>query len=265
MAEQLDIPLPEVTVEEFQHSWTCFELVSGAKEWTAAQKKRILPTLLRGKLVDIYMGLNDETRGDLTLLKKALVKQAGLMRDPLSAGQLFMTHHQLPGEKVNDFASELKKLFVESYPSEETTSAILLQRFMTGLSPPICQQLLLKGQPNTLDEAIKSANDAEFALTFDSMQEKVDNVNVVRQKQPSQQDTKGLETLIGQMTKRLEALETKLEASKNSKQVQYQQVRPPRPPRQRYCWICGDPGHLQRDCPLNENRPAQKVGGWPRF
>ena len=109
MAEQLDIPLPEITVEEFQHSWTRFELVSGAKEWTAAQKKRILPTLLRGKLVDIYMGLNDETRGDLTLLKKALVKQAGLMRDLLSAGQLFMTHHQLPGEKVNDFASELKK------------------------------------------------------------------------------------------------------------------------------------------------------------
>ena len=117
-----------------------------------------------------------------------------------------MTRHQLPGEKVSDFASELKKLFVESYPSEETTSAILLQRFMTGLSLPICRQLLLKDQPNTLDEAIKSANDAEFALTFDSMQEKVDNVNVVRQKKPSQQDTKGLETLIGQMTKRLEAL-----------------------------------------------------------
>ena len=95
------------------------------------------------------MGLNDETRGDLTLLKKALVKQAGLMRDPLSAGQLFMMHHQLPGEKVNNFASKLKKLFIESYPSEETTSAILLQRFMTGLSLPICRQLLLKGQPNT--------------------------------------------------------------------------------------------------------------------
>ena len=46
------------------------------------------------------MGLNDKTRGDLTLLKKALVKQAGLMQDPLSAGQLFMMHHQFPGEKV---------------------------------------------------------------------------------------------------------------------------------------------------------------------
>ena len=42
------------------------------------------------------------------------MKHAGLVRDPLSAGQLFMTRHQLPDEKVNDFASELKKLFTES-------------------------------------------------------------------------------------------------------------------------------------------------------
>ena len=113
----------------------------------------------------------------------------GLLRDPLSAGKLFMTRHQLPGEKVNDFASELKKLFTESYPSEDMASAILLQRFMTGLSPPICRQLLLKGQPTTLDDAIKSATEAEFALTFDSMQERIDNVNAIHQKPPSQQDT----------------------------------------------------------------------------
>lgn len=39
MAEQLDILLPEIAVEEFQRSWTCFELVAGAKEWTAAKQK----------------------------------------------------------------------------------------------------------------------------------------------------------------------------------------------------------------------------------
>ena len=71
MAEQLEILLPEITVEEFQCSWTRFELVSGAKRWEAAKQKLILPTLLRGKLVDIYMGL-DDTSGDLKLLKKPL-------------------------------------------------------------------------------------------------------------------------------------------------------------------------------------------------
>ena len=72
MAEQLDILLPEIVVEEFQHLWTRFESVAGAEEWLAAKQKVLLPTLLRGKLVDIYMGLNDATHDDLKLLKKLL-------------------------------------------------------------------------------------------------------------------------------------------------------------------------------------------------
>ena len=70
MAEQFDIPLPEIAVEEFQRSWTRFKLVAGAEEWPVEKQKVILPTLLRGKLVDIYMGLDDTTRDDLKLLKK---------------------------------------------------------------------------------------------------------------------------------------------------------------------------------------------------
>ena len=188
------------------------------------------------------------------------MKQAGLVRDPLTAGQLFMSRYQLPGEKVRDFAAELKKLFTESYPSEPLTTAILLQRFLTDLSPPICHQLLLKGQPNSLDEAIKQATDAEYALSFESTQEEVHHVNAVHQKlpqQPSQQSGQ-LEIMMEKMTKRLEALETKLQQPRGS-------YRRPKPPR-RLCWICGEPGlgHLQKDCPLNEERSTQKVGGWPK-
>ena len=32
---QLDLPLPEITVADFQRSWTRFELVASAKEWDA--------------------------------------------------------------------------------------------------------------------------------------------------------------------------------------------------------------------------------------
>ena len=48
-----------------------------------------------------------------------------------------MSRCQKPCEKVNDFASDLRKLFVEAYPREEVTSTILLQRFVTGLLPGI--------------------------------------------------------------------------------------------------------------------------------
>lgn len=59
-------------------------------------------------------------------------------------------------------------------------SAILLQCFMTGLPPLICHQLLLlKGQPTTTDDTIKSATATEYTLMFDSMQERVEDVNMI--------------------------------------------------------------------------------------
>ena len=54
MAEEraLDLPLPEITIKDFDHAWKRFELVLAAKEWNADKQKVILPTLLHGKLLD---------------------------------------------------------------------------------------------------------------------------------------------------------------------------------------------------------------------
>ena len=83
---------PEITVDNFQRAWTRFELVVSAKEWNDRKKKVIVPTLLWGKLVDTYMTIDEDTRGDLQELKKTLMHQAGLLRDPLTAIQSFMLH-----------------------------------------------------------------------------------------------------------------------------------------------------------------------------
>ena len=34
---QMDLPLPEITMENFLHAWTRFELVAIAKEWNAGK------------------------------------------------------------------------------------------------------------------------------------------------------------------------------------------------------------------------------------
>jgi len=47
MAE-MDLPLPEITKEDFLHVWTRFELVATAKEWNTAKRATVLPTLLCG-------------------------------------------------------------------------------------------------------------------------------------------------------------------------------------------------------------------------
>ena len=90
MAQNLDLPLPEITVTDFQCSWTRFELVAAAKEWDEAKQKLILSTLLCGKLVDSYVTLSETARGNLGNIKKALMESVGITHDPLTAEQAFM-------------------------------------------------------------------------------------------------------------------------------------------------------------------------------
>lgn len=59
---QSEIPLPEIQREDFKRAWTRFELVAKAKEWNKAKQLAIIPTLLRGKLLDTYVELPDESK-----------------------------------------------------------------------------------------------------------------------------------------------------------------------------------------------------------
>ena len=77
MAGQLEIPLPEIAKEDFKRSWARFELVAMAKEWDADRQRAIIPTLLRGKLFNVYIELPEDTKEDLQKLKGALAEQAG--------------------------------------------------------------------------------------------------------------------------------------------------------------------------------------------
>ena len=141
---QMELPLPELIVEDFQRGWTRFEFVAAAKEWNANKQLAVIPTLLRGRLIDYYVKLDDETKGDLRLLKVVLQERAGMKEDPLLASKNFNQRSQGPDEKVNDYASALKKLFKIAYPEEAVTSTILLKRFVTGLYSDIGCHLLLR-------------------------------------------------------------------------------------------------------------------------
>ena len=80
MAMQLDLPLPEISVENFSRNWTQFELVAAAKQWEDAKQVTILPTLLRGKLIDYYVELDTGQKGSLKSLRTALMTKAGLYK-----------------------------------------------------------------------------------------------------------------------------------------------------------------------------------------
>eukprot|EP00731_Ephydatia_muelleri_P033855 Em0040g5a len=106
MAEKVNIPLPDITCEDFESSWICFELVAAAKEWSQEKQALILPTLLRGKLVECYVELEADTKKAVNYVKEELVKRL--------------------------------------------------------------RQLLLRGKPDTFENAIEAAREIELVLEFES-------------------------------------------------------------------------------------------------
>ena len=236
-----DVPLPEITVEEFSRAWTRFKLVSSAKEWDADKQAAILPTLLREKLVDHYVDLDAATKADLQQLKTALLGKTGLAQDPLTAGKSFIACCQRSGEKVADFASDLKKLFKQAYPKETLTSGILLQRFITGLMPRISQQILLKGKPTKFEEAVVSVKGVEYSLNFKHKSPdpttQTGEINAVG-KPHSSEDPKlitQVQQALDQRTKCLEALETRLQSDRDGSSYITSKLLPPWT-KQRYSW-----------------------------
>ena len=209
MAESLKLPLPELVVEDFKRGWKRFELVANAKGWDAARQLAVIPTLLRGKLIDYYVELSDAAKSDLGRLKAALLDRTGVKTDTLLASKQFTRRSQGPDEKIKDFAFVLKQLFKEAYPAESLDSAVLLQHFLTGLRPEIGRQLLLRNRPDTFANALKDAEEIEHALAFDSGE----GINAIqhKKKQSERQDTPALSQTLEALTKRLESLETTLQ------------------------------------------------------
>ena len=65
--------------------------------------------LFRSKLLDYYLELEDDVKGDLKLLKVPLEDRAGKKEDPLTTPRNFNQRNQGQGEKVTDFTSALKQ------------------------------------------------------------------------------------------------------------------------------------------------------------
>ena len=259
----VELPLPELTdttEEGFLHAWTRFELIAAAKEWDEEKQLKVLPTMLRGKLLETYMDLAGEEKADLVKLKDALLKKASFRVDPLLVGKTFMECIQGPEEGVEAFSVCLKKLFKQAFTRADASSSdVLLQKFLTGLATNISKQLLMQTTPTTFEDAVKAAVRVENALSFGAVSKKPESHDEIACYQVQDKSVEALTSMMQTMesiSKRLETLE--LAAKERTSPIRQRQEK-----RVRYrvikCWNCGEEGHFQRDCPLNSRRPTR---GW---
>ena len=75
MADNTDLPLPDITPDNFRRECLRFELLAKAKKWSEQEQLGIIPTLLRDKLLDIYDELPDTEKSGLKELKRPLRRQ----------------------------------------------------------------------------------------------------------------------------------------------------------------------------------------------
>ena len=59
------------------------------------------------------MELDTDKKGSLRALKEALMTKAGIAQDPLMAERAFGARHHGPQERAADFATALRKLFIQ--------------------------------------------------------------------------------------------------------------------------------------------------------
>lgn len=232
-----------------------------------------MPILLRGKLIDFYTELEEGTRNDLGALKLALQEKASLKIDPLVASRNFNLRDQQPNEKVNDYASELKQLFKQAYPGEGMDSAVLLQKFLMGLQPPIARQMLLQKKPENLKNAVEGAATVEYTLNFEGTEVGLasEPINLLHNKDNQHKDHQlqeeyvKLHKTVEDLTKQVESLETAVRKSRETQlpvRPRYPVVRQGQRGRRRNrgaCHYCGEYGHFYRQCPLNYQGPAPTV------
>ena len=98
---QFDLPLPEITAEDFERPWTCFCLVTDAKEQNEEKRLSIIPALLRGSWLDHFLEIAVDERETVSGLKAALAECAGLTTNTLTAA-LKIYGSQSAGEAACD-------------------------------------------------------------------------------------------------------------------------------------------------------------------
>ena len=142
---------------------------------------------------------------------------------------------------------------------------------LNRVATQIRHQLLLRGKPDTLQQAIRDVTNVEYALNFNAGLENTQDVNIVKHKtkeEANEVKTQKVQNSLDQIIRRLESLETaqtqaQMQLQRSHTRPQYSQSNPPSCDVDRRCWLFGELGHMKRNCPLNYKGPVALVGSWP--
>lgn len=166
------VKIPTFSGDEKWNVWyQRFEAISTRRNWTQDDKLDELLQLLRGEAAEfVYEQLNRSSRRSYIALCHELQNRFRIVKTTKTFGVKFSRRCQKPGETVEAFAADLKRLYDNAHPQRDkiTRHEDLLRRFLDGLlnSKASFHVEYIK-EPENIDDAVyEVVNFEETKRTF---------------------------------------------------------------------------------------------------
>lgn len=167
-SNRTQVKIPPYTGKEDWTVWFCrFEEVGDRYKWSTDEKLDQLLPRLHDDAADFVFGqLSKDTRSSYKKLTKELTNRFRAVETRRTYLAKFNKRVQKPGERVEDFAADLKRLYTKAHPERDskTRDEDLLRKFLDGLADRDAQfHVEYVKDPRDIHEAVLQVTNYEEA------------------------------------------------------------------------------------------------------
>ena len=236
-----------------------FERCSLINGWTEEEKAMFLAASLRGESRKLLSGLTESEGRQYTKIVERLQLRFGVEKQAELHQARLLNRRQFEGESLQMLATDIRSMVDLAYQDLGTPvqERFAVQHFIDALRDKDDRLYLRREKPSTLDDALSLARELESLRLLDSS-------NSLRQADTKvraiETEHTQLQTEVDGLKHKIEEQQHKLEAQANIiaqlHQFLAKQQQPQGTPRGGWeCWICGERGHLRKQCPKYRPRP----------
>ena len=236
-----------------------FERCSLINGWTEEEKAMFLAASLRGESRKLLSGLTESEGRQYAKIVERLQLRFGVEKQAELHQARLLNRRQFEGESLQMLATDIRSMVDLAYQDlgNSVQERFAVQHFIDALSDKEDRLYLRREKPSTLDDALSLARELESLRLLDSNNSLRQADTKVRAIETEQTQ---LQTEVDRLKHKIEQQQHKLEAQANIiaqlHQFLAKQQQPQGPPRGGWeCWICGESGHLRKQCPRYRARP----------